>query len=207
MSAIDRASQFPRGINLDGEVFIGETDIDPSSVGFVAPIGSQLHNYIDGKLWRKIGPADNAWVRSNADAGGFQYDAVFIWNANGNFQTGIEQDGMRIVVGVGSVISVEMYAADRGGAGNIEVDIKKHSAGISTPGSAQFGIAGTSIYSTAANRPKIAGDSGNKTQNGLLIALAPDDTSFTLGDFYTMDIIGVTNASRDLTVAMLIRYN
>jgi hypothetical protein len=208
MSAQDRANQFPRGINLDGKVFVGTTEIDPSVVGFEAPIGSFLHNTVTGVLWRKRAALDTDWVKANADDLGFQFNAIFLWNANGNFQSGPEQDGMRAVVGEGSIVGITMYVADRGGAGFTEVDIKKHSATtIVNPGDVEFGVAGSTIYTTTANRPKIAGDNGNKTQNGLLYALQPDITEFAVGDFFTMDIAAITNASKDLTVAMLVRYN
>jgi hypothetical protein len=150
----------------------------------------------------------SAFLRGDPE--GFFETTVLIWNVNGNIQAGEEQDGGRAPLGKGVVERVAIYLADIGGDGDTIVDIKGHQ--IVTPplveGETQYNLPGTSIYSTnPSNRPTLAGDAANKTHNGVHRAYPPDVVEFDAGSFFTMDIVQNTNAARDLTVLMMVRYN
>ena len=82
-----------------------------------------------------------------------------------------------------------MFLEDRGGTGGggiTRVDINKHTpAGAIT--TQQNATAGTTIYTTQANRPTLTG-AASSSDNAVIEATDPDVTSFAAGDFFTMDI-------------------
>ena len=63
MSQIDQAFEIQDGLSLDGKVLLYFTTVDPSVVGFDAPIGSILMDTINGIQWRKIGATIYNWTK------------------------------------------------------------------------------------------------------------------------------------------------
>jgi hypothetical protein len=185
-------------------------------------VGSMLLLVEDGdnanELWRVSGLTNATYVGTDAiefepytkgnPSGYFSY-ATFFWNVNGALQAGNKLDGIRLTGFAGEIVGVDISVQERGNDGDTIIDINHHipaGAPIAV-GASAYGTAGSTIYTTQANRPKLTGDSANRNDNGIHRAVVPDITSFNAGEFFTIDIDSAAQRSQDLCVIMLVRYD
>jgi hypothetical protein len=169
--------------------------------------GDLWHNTTTSEVRAQLGGTSRSLMEKD-----FVED-IITWTVNGTLSTGTAIDGGRIARKAGTILAVTVFVEDRGSTitnANTIADINLHaSTGITT---AVFNTSpGTSIYATTpANRPTLAGLTGSNTQNGVFQTAAPDTTSFSAGNFFTMDIdavagTGATTAS-GLVVMLHVRY-
>lgn len=116
-------------------------------------------------------------------------------------------DGYRIAPFAGVIEGIFVSLTQRGSNTNspTTLDINKATPPAFVQGTAVFNFAFTTIYTTQANRPQLAGLTGSTTQNAFLHALQPDITTFNKGDLFSLDIDQRANSSDDLTVIMVLR--
>ena len=114
---------------------------------------------------------------------------TFVWVLNQRIRTGTTQDAIRIAPMDLNIINANISLVDAGNSGNTIVDINKGDAGA----------APTTIFTTQANRPSLAGGS----DWGVASSGVPDITSVTAGQIITCDIdeIAIGNPS-DLVVQL-----
>lgn len=115
-------------------------------------------------------------------------------------------DGYRIAPFNGVVENVFMALQQRGTATNSPTIIDLNLATPAfTQGSAVFNFSFTTMYTTQANRPSIAGNSGSSTQKGFVQGLLPDITAFSQGNLLSVDLDQRSNSSDDLIVIVVLR--
>jgi len=167
-------------------------------------------------LTEEATPTTGDWVLGEESGGelrkydvdNLRRDDTITWQINGQ-QPPINtaQDGHRPVRTSGTIMGVIFAVKARGKSGaNNRVDIHKHvpTKPITT---LRVGTSGTTIYTTQANRPTIAGNDATDTDNAIIQATASDVTTFAAGDFFTCDVDDSANNSEDFTVTMYVRYD
>jgi len=132
---------------------------------------------------------------------------VLVWVINGPLAPGIEQDDARAVRLDGIIRGVIVTAGQKGDTGTALFDINKHvpTKPITTQ---RDNTAPVTIYTTQANRPSIVGDSATKTQNAIKQAADPDVTSFSAGDFFTVDVDDIGGGSnQDIVIHLYVEFS
>jgi hypothetical protein len=159
----------------------------------------------DGLTVKTVGIDDDGNLTLNGVASAA--DAVFCWNLNGQFQVSNFDDGARIMHRDGTIVSVAVVVEQQGKDGNNIFDILKH-APTKPITTQRSNTAGTTIYTTEANRPTIAGGTNStKTDNAIIQAAAPDVTTFSAGDFFSVSCIERAASAQVAVIIMAVRYN
>ncbi len=178
---------------------------DDTNLGYV--VGDLIMNTTTGEFFVCTDNTSTAavWAELRSSESG-TIDQVLTWNVSGPVGTGTGQDGLRIALADGIIQSIAISLEDRGNNGNSIVDLNKHipTKPITTQ---RNGTAGTTIYTTQANRPTLTGNTPTKTDNAIIQATDPDVVSFLEGDFFTMDVDSTVASNRDLNVLMIVRYD
>jgi len=131
---------------------------------------------------------------------------VITFALNGAFTAGTDKDGSRVMHRSGTILAVIVSQTQLGNNGNSTYDIHKHSPTLPIT-TQRDNTPGVTIYTTQANRPTIAGDSPNSTDNAIVLALLPDVTTFIVGDFYTMDVDLKTPQSQGVVIQLFVQYD
>ena len=131
---------------------------------------------------------------------------VFEWVLNGNVNSGTRFDGGRAVRRAGTILGVIVTAGARGNSGTSLFDVNKFvpTKPVTTQRNA---TAGTTIYTTQANRPDLAGNSPTSSDNAIKEAVLPDVTTFVAGDFFSIDVDSATNQLQDVTIQLFVKYS
>ena len=127
------------------------------------------------------------------------------WEISGALATGTEQGGYRTVPYNSTILAVYATLGERGNTGDNIFDINKGTPPALVAGTPQYDTLLASIYTTPANRPTIAGDTANRTQNAVLKAILPDILSLNQHDILALDIDNAVNNAYDLVVTMVLQ--
>ena len=127
------------------------------------------------------------------------------WVFSGNILTGTEIDGFRTISATGNIERVSYSLGDRGNNGNNIVDLNKGT--LTAPfTNQQNAVVSTTMYTTQANRPTLAGLNGSASDNAFIDAPLPDIVAVDIGDVLSVDVDNSVALDRDMVVRVLIRF-
>jgi len=129
----------------------------------------------------------------------------FIWNFNGQLSIASVFDGLRVAPKNGLITSVYLTLNERGRNGDTIIDINKGVPGIPHT-TQQNNIVLTTLYTTQANRPSLAGLNSAMNENAFIKGVLPDVFLFSAGDIFSADIDAKATQGSDLTVTMEVEY-
>jgi len=168
---------------------------------FYSPADGWRVDVIDRRLVYRFN--GSSWVVSGG-GGGVARD-VMTWIINGPLVTGQNQDDMRVAIRDGRVIAVWVTIDKRGGNGSSTVDVNKGTPG--TPHTTQQNDTTLStIFTTQANRPVLAGEAGHVNENAMIKSADPDIAMFSEGDLFGIDLDSIAQQSEDLSVMIEVEY-
>lgn len=101
--------------------------------------------------------------------------------------------------------AVFMSLVNRGDTGDTIVDINAHNVN-QNQNSQVSNVSGTTIYSTSGNRPTLAGDTSNPTQNAFIHESDPDTVDVVGEDvWFSIDVDQVQTNVAGLTVTLILK--
>lgn len=150
---------------------------------------------------------NNTWRIAAISSVGDPERQIYTWRVRGPLNQNSDVDGLLPMLKDGTIreVWVTLPKSGSGTTNKTLIDILKHARPaapvIDTP--YEPTIAGSTIYTTAGNRPEITADGGDPR---IVKATLPDITSILEGDALSIFIVNRAAGSSDLTVQVLVEH-